>query len=99
MLARSSTLIELIEGLSPARRLPPDLRQKSLVMTPARPNDPIAAISTYWAQPRRPTNDEVLDVNRGGRGDGVPPGDGAAGVWRALCLRHRPWRVAKRLFS
>ena len=32
---------------------------KSLVMTPVRPNDPIAAIGAYWAQARRPTDDEV----------------------------------------
>ena len=32
---------------------------KSLVMTPVRPSDPIAAIGAYWAQARRPTDDEV----------------------------------------
>ena len=32
---------------------------KSLVMTPVRPNDPIAAIGAYWATARQPTADEV----------------------------------------
>lgn len=32
---------------------------KSLVMTPVRPKDPIAAIGAYWATERQPTEDEV----------------------------------------
>lgn len=32
---------------------------KSLVMTPVRRNDPIAAIGAYWAVERRPTDEEV----------------------------------------
>jgi two-component sensor histidine kinase len=32
---------------------------KSLVMTPVRPKDPIAAIGAYWATARQPTDDEV----------------------------------------
>src|ERR1700760_2595383 len=33
---------------------------KSLVMTPVRPNDSLAAIGAYWAQHRVPTEEEVL---------------------------------------
>ncbi len=32
---------------------------RSLVMTPVRPADPLAAIGAYWDHPRRPTDDEV----------------------------------------
>ncbi|MES1199677.1 MAG: response regulator [Pseudomonadota bacterium] len=32
---------------------------KSLVMAPVRPHDPIAAIGAYWAEHRRPTDDEI----------------------------------------
>ena len=32
---------------------------KSLVMTPVRPQNPIAAIGAYWARPRTPSADEV----------------------------------------
>ena len=35
---------------------------KSLVMTPVRPKDPIAAIGAYWAQARRPSADEVAKL-------------------------------------
>lgn len=35
---------------------------KSLVMTPVRPKDPIAAIGAYWAQARRPSADEVTKL-------------------------------------
>lgn len=35
---------------------------KSLVMTPVRPQDPIAAIGAYWAQARHPTVDEVAKL-------------------------------------
>jgi two-component sensor histidine kinase len=32
---------------------------RSLVMTPVRPADPLAAIGAYWDHPRRPTDEEV----------------------------------------
>lgn len=32
---------------------------RSLVMTPVRPSDPLAAIGAYWDHPRRPTDEEV----------------------------------------
>lgn len=35
---------------------------KSMVMTPVRPKDPIAAIGAYWAQARRPTEEEVTKL-------------------------------------
>ncbi|HVK42758.1 MAG TPA: HWE histidine kinase domain-containing protein [Phenylobacterium sp.] len=35
---------------------------KSLVMTPVRPKDPLAAIGAYWATARRPTPDEVTKL-------------------------------------
>ncbi|MFN3513140.1 MAG: sensor histidine kinase [Phenylobacterium sp.] len=35
---------------------------KSLVMTPVRPRDPIAAIGAYWATTRNPTRDEVAKL-------------------------------------
>lgn len=35
---------------------------KSLVMTPVRPRDPIAAIGAYWAQERQPTQDEIAKL-------------------------------------
>ena len=35
---------------------------KSLVMTPVRPKDPIAAIGAYWAQARHPSADEVAKL-------------------------------------
>nr|WP_272886666.1 HWE histidine kinase domain-containing protein [Phenylobacterium aquaticum] len=35
---------------------------KSMVMTPVRPNDPIAAIGAYWAQPRQPSADEIAKL-------------------------------------
>lgn len=35
---------------------------KSLVMTPVRPADALAAIGAYWAQPREPTADEVAKL-------------------------------------
>lgn len=35
---------------------------KSLVMTPVRPRDPIAAIGAYWANERQPTQDEVAKL-------------------------------------
>ena len=35
---------------------------KSLVMTPVRANDPIAAIGAYWADLRDPTTDEVASL-------------------------------------
>lgn len=35
---------------------------KSLVMTPVRPRDPIAAIGAYWATERQPTDDEVIKL-------------------------------------
>jgi len=35
---------------------------KSLVMTPVRPQDPIAAIGAYWSKARDPTDDEVLKL-------------------------------------
>jgi len=35
---------------------------KSLVMTPVRPKDPLAAIGAYWATARRPTADEVTKL-------------------------------------
>lgn len=35
---------------------------KSLVMTPVRPHDPIAAIGAYWATARQPTPDEVTKL-------------------------------------
>ncbi len=35
---------------------------KSLVMTPVRPRDPIAAIGAYWAKERQPTADEVAKL-------------------------------------
>ncbi len=40
---------------------------KSLVMTPVRPKDPIAAIGAYWAQARRPSADEVAKLEIMGR--------------------------------
>lgn len=36
---------------------------KSLVMTPVRPADPIAAIGAYWAERRQPTPDEVTALS------------------------------------
>src|SRR5689334_967055 len=33
---------------------------KSLVMTPVRPRDPIAAIGAYWSVERQPTQDEIV---------------------------------------
>lgn len=45
-------------------RIPQDLYRptfvKSLVMTPVRREQPIAAIGTYWATQHNPTNDEML---------------------------------------
>ena len=35
---------------------------KSLVMTPVRPKDPIAAIGAYWGQARAPSADEVAKL-------------------------------------
>lgn len=35
---------------------------KSLVMTPVRPKDPLAAIGAYWAKARRPNADEVTKL-------------------------------------
>ncbi|HEX5378722.1 MAG TPA: HWE histidine kinase domain-containing protein [Phenylobacterium sp.] len=35
---------------------------RSMVMTPVRPNDPIAAIGAYWAVERQPTEDEVTKL-------------------------------------
>lgn len=35
---------------------------KSMVMTPVRPKDPLAAIGAYWATARRPTADEVTKL-------------------------------------
>src|SRR5688572_21436410 len=35
---------------------------KSLVMTPVRPHDPLAAIGAYWARERTPTEDEVVKL-------------------------------------
>lgn len=35
---------------------------KSLVVTPVRPDDPIAAIGAYWAVERQPTEDEVAKL-------------------------------------
>lgn len=35
---------------------------KSLVMTPVRPRDPIAAIGAYWAEQRQPTEDEIAKL-------------------------------------
>jgi two-component sensor histidine kinase len=35
---------------------------KSMVMTPVRPNDPIAAIGAYWAEPRQPSADEIAKL-------------------------------------
>ena len=35
---------------------------KSLVMTPVRPQDPIAAIGAYWAVERQPTPDEIAKL-------------------------------------
>lgn len=35
---------------------------KSLVMTPVRPHDPLAAIGAYWAHQRMPTEDETVKL-------------------------------------
>jgi len=35
---------------------------KSLVMTPVRPHDPLAAIGAYWAVERTPTEDEIIKL-------------------------------------
>ena len=35
---------------------------RSLVMTPVRPEDPIAAIGAYWSSVRRPTEQEVANL-------------------------------------
>jgi two-component sensor histidine kinase len=35
---------------------------KSLVMTPVRPQDPIAAIGAYWSVERQPTDDEIVKL-------------------------------------
>lgn len=35
---------------------------KSLVMTPVRPHDPIAAIGAYWAEEREPTEEEIVKL-------------------------------------
>lgn len=35
---------------------------KSLVMTPVRPEDPVAAIGAYWSVERQPTEDEILKL-------------------------------------
>jgi two-component sensor histidine kinase len=35
---------------------------RSLVMTPVRPSDPLAAIGAYWDHPRRPTDEEVENL-------------------------------------
>jgi two-component sensor histidine kinase len=35
---------------------------KSMVMTPVRPDDPIAAIGAYWATRREPSADEVMKL-------------------------------------
>jgi two-component sensor histidine kinase len=35
---------------------------KSLVMTPVRPRDPIAAIGAYWARERQPTEEEIAKL-------------------------------------
>ena len=47
-------------------RIPHDLYRptfvRSLVMTPVRPGDPVAAIGAYWAQRREPTDDEVAKL-------------------------------------
>lgn len=48
------------------KRIPHDAYRptfvKSLVMTPVRPRDPIAAIGAYWAAARQPTADEVTKL-------------------------------------
>jgi two-component sensor histidine kinase len=48
------------------KRIPHDAYRptfvKSLVMTPVRPSDPIAAIGAYWAVERQPTEDEVVKL-------------------------------------
>jgi two-component sensor histidine kinase len=35
---------------------------RSLVMTPVRPDEPIAAIGAYWSEVRRPTEEEVANL-------------------------------------
>ena len=35
---------------------------KSLVMTPVRPRDPIAAIGAYWSVERQPTDEEIVKL-------------------------------------
>src|SRR6201994_2605893 len=53
-----------IEDIYADPRIPHDAYRptfvKSLVMTPVRPNDSLAAIGAYWAQHRVPTEEEVL---------------------------------------
>jgi len=47
-------------------RIPHDVYRptfvKSLVMTPVRPQDPIAAIGAYWSKVREPTADEIAKL-------------------------------------
>jgi two-component sensor histidine kinase len=55
---------------------------KSLVVTPVRPNDPIAAIGAYWAHQRTPTEEEVLRLQVMARATAVALEN--ASLWRSL---------------
>jgi two-component sensor histidine kinase len=44
---------------------------KSLVMTPVRPSDPLAAIGAYWAERRSPTEAEVMKLEAMARATAV----------------------------
>lgn len=48
------------------KRIPHDAYRptfvKSLVMTPVRPQEPLAAIGAYWAVERQPTEDEIVKL-------------------------------------
>lgn len=56
----------VIEDIYLDDRIPHDAYRptfvRSLVMTPVRPDEPIAAIGAYWSQVRRPTDEEVANL-------------------------------------
>lgn len=64
MMNRETVVIPEIRDDS---RIPQDAYRptfvRSLVMTPVRPSDPLAAIGAYWDHPRRPTDDEVDNLS------------------------------------
>lgn len=56
----------IIPDIYDDQRVPQDAYRptfvKSMVMTPVRPSDPIAAIGAYWAEKRQPSAEEVMKL-------------------------------------